>query len=95
MAATSLEFQQLKGIYEGGVTISEPVLGADKQSLFFVLTAPSQVPRLYESKWNAGNGSWGYPTLFTNVELVSADNGTGGGRRVLRAMAARCFSSTR
>jgi hypothetical protein len=54
---------------------SEPVLGADGNSFFFLLTptasgAPSS---LYESKWNAQQHVWATGTVLPNPELTSND----------------------
>src|SRR5713101_2950625 len=60
--SSGLEFTQLRVTMEAGAQVFEPVLGADKRSLFFVLARHKQAPVLYESDWDAGRGSWGRPT---------------------------------
>jgi hypothetical protein len=70
---SSLDFQQLKGVFEGGVAISEPVFGADKLSLFFLLTGAGTAPTLFESKWSSAAHSWGYPSSLNHPELASVD----------------------
>jgi hypothetical protein len=63
----------VKVVFEGGSKVSDPVLGADKRSLFFVLASPNRLPLLYESRWDGAQGSWGLPAAVPNVELASGD----------------------
>jgi hypothetical protein len=59
-------------IGDGGA-ISEPVLGGDKLSLFFLLSFAGGTPVLYESKWSSPDGAWGTPRQLSNPELASDD----------------------
>jgi hypothetical protein len=72
-ASSGLEFTQVKVVFEASAKASDPVLGADKRSLFFVLTAPNRAPVLYESQWDGRQGSWGLPSALANTEFKSAD----------------------
>jgi hypothetical protein len=63
----------LANVFEGGALISEPVLGADRESLFFLIEPPGQVPLLYESKWSSADNAWAVPSDFRNSELQSED----------------------
>jgi hypothetical protein len=63
----------LANVFEGGGTISEPVLGGDGESLFFLIELPDQAPILYESKWSYADNVWGIAAGFRNQELQSVD----------------------
>jgi hypothetical protein len=68
-----LEFTQVRAVFEGGAKVSEPVLGADKRSFYFVLSTANRLPLVYESRWDGGQGSWGLPSNVTGTELQNAD----------------------
>ena len=72
--SSGLEFTQVRVVFEGGTTVSEPVLGADKKSLYFVLSSPIRSPLFYESRWDGTQASWGLPANLPNVDLQSADS---------------------
>jgi hypothetical protein len=74
MPSSGLEFTQVRVVFEGGTTVSEPVLSPDKQSFYFVLSSPSREPLFYESRWDGSQGgSWGLPASLPNTELKSTD----------------------
>ncbi len=68
------QFANLAGmVAESGGMFSEPVLGGDGLSLFFLLTLPGAAPVLVESRWDAANQQWAPGTGFTDAELASTD----------------------
>src|SRR5262249_27586395 len=72
-AATSgLEFTALRVRAEGGANLYAPVLGGDKRTLFFMITAYDSAT-LYESRWDMTQRLWGMPTSVGNPELKSPD----------------------
>jgi hypothetical protein len=54
-------------------SISEPALGVDRRSLFFLATESGQAPVLAESQWDVVAGAWGPPHSLPNPELASKD----------------------
>lgn len=60
---------------EAAATFSEPVLGADDATLFFLVTPAGGAPTLEESTYDSLNRAWGGPISFPNAELASADAG--------------------
>jgi hypothetical protein len=73
VASSGLQFTRLQGLFEGDATISEPVLGADKRSLFFLLSpGAGQTPVLYESKWDTSARAWNYPASIPAVKSEDA-----------------------
>jgi hypothetical protein len=70
----SAQFANLAGMTaEGGTTLSEPVLGADGASLFFLVTPSAGAPFLVESTYDAVSRTWSGGVGFPNSELASTD----------------------
>jgi hypothetical protein len=63
----------LQVLFEGGGVISEPVIGIDGASFYFLMEMSGGPPVLYESKWSSANTAWGEPQDFPNAELASSD----------------------
>ena len=53
--------------------LSEPVLGGDGNTLFFVLAISGAVPALYETKWDAQTGAWSTGAVLPNPQFLSTD----------------------
>jgi hypothetical protein len=58
---------------DGGGTLSEPVLGADGVSLYYLVTLAGSVPGLFESTWDAPDHVWRTGVALANPELSSVD----------------------
>jgi len=71
--SSGLEFTQMNAVFEAGSEVSEPILGADKRSMFFLLSRHDLPPVLYETGWDPSRGSWAHPSRVPNNELKSAD----------------------
>src|SRR5258708_4222949 len=53
-ASLPFQFAQIAGMTaDGGGALSEPVLGANGGSLFYLLTPASVAPGLFESRWDS------------------------------------------
>jgi hypothetical protein len=59
---------------EGGATFSEPVLGGDGASLFFLVTPTTGAPVLVESTYDSVGRTWTGGVAFPNTELASMDS---------------------
>jgi hypothetical protein len=73
-ASATLQFANvdaMAGVDSGG-QFSEPVLGADDNSFFYLLTPAAGSPVLYESRWDASRGAWTTGNALSNPELASA-----------------------
>jgi hypothetical protein len=57
---------------DSGGQFSEPVLGADGNSFFYLLAALGGLPTLFESKWSAAQHAWTTGTALPNPELAPA-----------------------
>jgi len=68
-----LEFGNLGTLFEGGAVGSEPVLSADKSSLFYLITRKSGTVVLFESRWQMQDHAWSVPTSPAQPELISSD----------------------
>jgi hypothetical protein len=77
------EFAQIAAMArDTGGQFSEPVLGADGQSFYYVLTpgdllgdaGPAPIPYLYESTWLPTEQVWAAGVAFTATELVGTDS---------------------
>jgi hypothetical protein len=69
---SGLEFTLVRAVLESDAAVSNPVIGADKRSLFFIVTAMDK-PTLYESHWDMAQRFWGTPSTVTGTALESAD----------------------
>lgn len=69
---SGLEFTLLRAVLESGAEISNPVIGADKRTLFFIITAMGK-PTLFESHWDTAQRFWGTATTVTGSALESSD----------------------
>ncbi|HXX68651.1 MAG TPA: hypothetical protein VEK07_15795 [Polyangiaceae bacterium] len=86
LPSTSDEFKLIAAtISESGGAFAEPVVSADGQSLFYLLTIGDALPILYESAWDSSSHTWQYGQPLTEAEFASqagndADGaiGTGG-----------------
>ena len=72
MPTSGLEFTLLRPVLEGGAEVSNPVIGADKRTLFFIVTLMAK-PTLYESHWDVAQRFWGTAATVTGSALESAD----------------------
>jgi hypothetical protein len=72
--STTLPFAQVNAMAsaEQGGQFSEPVLGADGSSFFYLLASSTTLPALYESKWDALQGAWSTGNALANPALASA-----------------------
>jgi hypothetical protein len=72
--ASPLQFQNVNAMAssEQSTAFSEPVLGGDGASLYFVLTSAGSSPVLFESRWDVASGEW-----TTGVALPNADFASG------------------
>jgi hypothetical protein len=73
-AATSQnEMAQLNGMVQGGNQgqFSEPVIGGNALSLFFMFSAGGGVAQVVESRWDGVAGEWLPANPFSNAELTS------------------------
>jgi hypothetical protein len=59
---------------EGTATFSEPVLGGDGASLFFLVTPTAGAPVLVESTYDSVGRAWTGGVAFSNPELASTDS---------------------
>jgi hypothetical protein len=70
--AATLQFANVTAMAaaDTGSQFSEPVLGADDGSLFYLLTSPSASTVLFESKWDAQAHAWatGVPVLSSALD---------------------------
>lgn len=71
-ATSGLEFTLVRAVMESDAAASNPVIGADKRTLFFIVTAMNK-PTLYESHWDTAQRFWGTPATVTGSALESAD----------------------
>jgi hypothetical protein len=58
---------------EAGGTFSEPVMGADDATLFFLFTPAGGVPVLNESTYDSINRAWAGAVEFPDAQLASTD----------------------
>jgi hypothetical protein len=60
VAAATLQFAKVDAMAaaDGGGQFSEPVLGADDRSLYYLLASPGASPVLFESKWDTPTHAW-------------------------------------
>lgn len=65
------EFGMLRMSSESDATLSDPVLGSDKRSLYFVRTI-ANLSSIYTSTWDALARAWGAPVSLSNAELTAA-----------------------
>ena len=77
-ASAPLQFANVHAMAsaEVGGQFSDPVLGADGLSFFYVLASSGALPVLYESKWDVQADAWTTGLALPNSELSSADAGT-------------------
>jgi hypothetical protein len=57
----------------GGGGFSQPVLGDDRNTLYFLWTQSGQAPALYTSLWNKQESAWAPPVELQNTEFASTD----------------------
>ena len=65
------EFGMLRMSSESDATLSDPVLGSDKRSLYFVRTI-GNVSSIYSSMWDGAARAWAAPSSLDNAELTAA-----------------------
>ncbi|HET9934209.1 MAG TPA: hypothetical protein VFQ35_26085 [Polyangiaceae bacterium] len=65
------EFGMLRMSSEGDSTLSDPVLGSDKRSLYFLRTVGG-VSSIYASTWDPSARIWGAPSSLGNPELTAS-----------------------
>jgi hypothetical protein len=58
---------------EGSGAFAEPVIGADKNVLFFIATVGTNPPFLYESRYNTTLNVWAEPNGILQTNLRSTD----------------------
>jgi hypothetical protein len=73
-ASATLPFVNLVAMLTAEVQgqFSEPVLGADENTLFYVFESSGVAPALYESRWDGQRGAWTTGVALPNAELASA-----------------------
>lgn len=83
--STSDEFKFIAAtITESGGSFAEPVVSADGQSLFYLLTIGPALPVLYESPWDSGSQTWQLGQPIAGSEFVAQDgSATDGGAAML------------
>jgi hypothetical protein len=69
---SGLEFTLVRAVLESGAEISNPVIGADKRTFFFIVTTMAK-PTLYESHWDVAQRFWGTASSVTGSALESSD----------------------
>ena len=70
----SVQFANLTAMTaEGSATLSEPVVGADDATLFFLVTPTGGAPSLAQSIYDQLNRVWSPGLSFPNAELASTD----------------------
>jgi hypothetical protein len=69
---SGLEFTLVRAVLENEATVSNPVIGADKRTMFFIVTNMGK-PTLYESHWDMAQRFWGTPSSVSGAALDSAD----------------------
>jgi hypothetical protein len=69
---SALEFTQVRAVLEGDAALSNPVLGADKRTLFFLVEAGGKAT-LYESRWDMSHGFWGAASSVSADALQNPD----------------------
>jgi hypothetical protein len=60
-------------VSESGGELSEPVLGNDGSSFFYLLATGGNVATMHESKWDAVKRRWTAPVALTNPEIQTTD----------------------
>jgi hypothetical protein len=72
-ASVSPQFANLSAMAAGelGGQFSDPALGADGVTFFYVLASSTSAPVLYESKWDAPSGSWTTGVALANPAFAS------------------------
>jgi len=72
--ASPVQFQAVNGTAsaEQGSAFSEPVLGGDGTSLYFLLTTAGSPPVLYESTWDVASKEWLMGVPLPNAEFASS-----------------------
>ncbi|MEO8874802.1 MAG: hypothetical protein ABI461_04370, partial [Polyangiaceae bacterium] len=72
--ASANRFTQITAfLSESTGQLSEPVMGADKLTLYFLITTTGNAPALYESRYNAASSQWASPGSLLATALQSAD----------------------
>jgi hypothetical protein len=56
-----------------GSSFAEPVLGADKNTFFFIAIIGTNKPFIYESRYNTTINAWAGPSSLIQLELRSTD----------------------
>jgi hypothetical protein len=72
----SKEFDTIRAMRSesAGGKFSEPVVGADGASLFYLLALPDQPPFLYESKWDSSIKEWGTGVALPDPEFAISNS---------------------
>lgn len=85
LPAATDEFKTIAAtISESGGAFAEPVVSADGQSLFYLLTIGDALPILYESAWDSSSHSWQYGQPLTASEFTSQGGGAVDGGLLVR-----------
>lgn len=66
-----VDLAEINALSGGG--FSQPVLGDDGKTLYFLWTQSGQPPALYTSNWDTQVAAWGPPIELQNTELTSTD----------------------
>jgi hypothetical protein len=70
-ASGASQFANVADLVTDGGQFSEPVLGANDNSFFYLITPPNAAPLLFESTWEATQHVWTTGTALPNAELAS------------------------
>jgi hypothetical protein len=71
---SGVDLAEVNALSTGGAAgFSQPVLGDDANTLYFMWTQSGQAPALYTSSWDKQMLAWSPPVQLPNTELASTD----------------------